>query len=525
MDENISSCPHEDQSPSPPPARREFGTHEALFAWLSWLGGYIFCRAFPVERGPIGAFALILLLYITATVLLIRKGRRPGALSIAAAASGIMVACTLLLSSGAMLQFFACAYGIVSWLYYVYSVCGNSIRVGFNDFIAADFFKALVMPLISMGLFFRGLFAGRAQKGGRFLLKVLAGVGIAFFPTLIVLALLSYDSQFSRLLDGLFDFDIVDIFSHLSSVTCGIPVAMYIFGAYVSAEDGRMKESLTAESCGKAAEKLRRAPLTSVLAAVLPILFLYVVFFISQWSYYVSGFTGVLPENFSYADYAREGFFQLCTVAVINLAILLALGIFMKRDKAGKILVFKLLSLIFSLFTLVLISTAIAKLVMYIDYYGLTPKRVYAAWFMAVLALVFILAAVKQFVPGLKLVALSMAVTVVMFAALGLSNPNALIARYNVDRYLDGSLSTLDSEAMGDLGIAAVPEMVLLMEALEEDGDRGEDYTSTVIFLNNMRVRLINEDGIFDMNLPWIRARKALGSIYLPGTDGTSVLR
>lgn len=49
-----------------------------------------------------------------------------------------------------------------------------------------------------------------------------------------------------------------------------------------------------------------------------------------------------------------------------------------------------------SIFTLILIATAISKMVMYISVYGLTQLRFYTTWFMLLLAVIFVMIIVKQ---------------------------------------------------------------------------------------------------------------------------------
>ncbi len=506
--------------------KRVYKTHECIFAWLCLLGAFFYCECYPILDKPLGGFIYLIFLFVSATVMLKARSVKPGILSVAAAISGVVVGCALIVCSNALLRFLAFNISVLMFCYYLYSAMGNPIKKGFGDLLLMDFFKALViMPFSAFSQLFRALFSGRAIKGGRALLKVLIGVCCAAVPAFLILSLLSYDSGFMALLKKIFDFKDFNIARHLACLIFSIPVGMYLFGAFIACADRKCANFITEESCGKASEKIKIAPLITVLAASLPIIFIYVVFFISQWSYYVSGFTGVLPENFSHAEYAREGFFQLCSVSVINLALLSAIALFMKRKNRAAALVFKALALIFSIFTLILISTAIAKLIMYIDRYGLTPKRVLAAWFMAVLAIVFILVAVKQFVPKLKLLAISFCVLLVMFAGLSLSNVDGYIARYNVDRYIEGSLDTVDIAAMEELGLAAVPELVRLMEA-EREKEQSSLYDNTVLVLNMLKTQyLLSDQGVFHMNLPWIMARKALGDVYLPEVDGISVSR
>jgi hypothetical protein len=287
---------------------------------------------------------------------------------------------------------------------------------------------------------------------------------------------------------------------------------------------------LTAEKCEQKVKEMRKAPALSVATACLPLLFIYVVFFISQWKYYVSGFTGVLPEEFSYAEYAREGFFQLCTVAFINLAVIIAISVFMRRKTEKAPVLLRMLTIVYSVFTLVLISTALAKMFMYIESYGLTQKRVYSTAAMIVLAVIFVLLIVKQFVPKICVGAVSLAASLVLFAVLSLGNLDAMIAKYNVDRYMDGSLPTVDIEAMENLGDAAVPELVRLAKYMDEKNGtdikkepvtagRADMYGKLAYALHEAKLDLkYSNDGedqtalerFFAFNLPAAKAEKAL---------------
>ena len=304
-------------------------------------------------------------------------------------------------------------------------------------------------------------------------------------------------------------------------------MSAYVFSLYISSNDRKCANILTADGVKEKMPVIQIAPVVTVLTAVLPILAVYVAFFVSQWQYYVSAFTGELPKDFSYADYAREGFFQLCIVSIINLIILVFISLLMKRKEGKRPYILNVVSIIFSVFTLVLISTAMAKMYMYIDCYGLTPLRVYASWFMVVLTLVFVLIIVKQFFEKLRLVVISLTVLVVMFSALSLSNVDGFIAKYNVDRYLDGSLETVDVNALYyNLGDSAIPQLVRLADILDEENgtdiakvkaDVYDDMYYDLATALQEKAELMKEDesGIFSYTLEKYRSEKAMETTTL----------
>ncbi len=458
---------------------REFKLFEAVLAWTMAFLGYLFCRAVPIFENPLGGFLTVVLLF-SAMAVAVRLNRvKAGKLSWVSAALGPVISAATVLSSNATLQTIAFLYSLTALCYFVYSAYGNRLEHGFGDTVLLDLIRSVaVMPFISFKGISKALFYGRARSGGRALAKIIVGAILAILPTAVVVSLLSYDKGFNELLGSIFDFSVGTLFSHIFSIVFGLLVGMYFFGLYVSSVDQKGADRLTVTQCKEAFERLKIMPQLTAAVTSLPLVLIYTVFFVSQWKYYVSAFTGVLPEEFSYAEYAREGFFQLCTVSVINLLIIMVMSVIIRRREDERPIVLKIISTVYSVCTLVLISTAISKMVMYINSYGLTRKRVYASWFMLLLAVVFVLLIIRQFASHFKIVAVTLAVSVVAFTVLALGNVDRFIAKYNVDRYLDGTLKTVDVEALYELGDSGIPEMVRL--ATEMDDRLGTDIKKTV---------------------------------------------
>ncbi|MBO5360795.1 MAG: DUF4173 domain-containing protein [Clostridia bacterium] len=519
-------------SPKPKKDKRSFTVYDTVFAWLSYILGYLFCRSVHTASSPLGATLFIAILFAATGVFLHAAKRKPNLTASAVAISAVVISLSFVFSSNTFIHFFAFSYAVAAYCYFVYASSGNKFKASFSNFIIADFLKsAVLLPFkyLSKGEMLIAVFQGKTKKSMKLLLKLIIGLAAAAIPTAVVLLLLLYDASFESLINRIFDFDIVTVLSHVASLFYAVFIGMFIYSIYISSVDGRDIPFLTEEKITQRETKIRFSPVTTSVAASVPLLAVYVIFFISQWKYYISGFTGVLPKDFSYAEYAREGFFQLCAVSAINLVFIALIIAFSKKSRFYSLTI-KALTCIFSAFTLVLISTAIAKMVMYINYYGLTQKRVYATWFMAVLALVFIAVALSRFIPKIKIAAVASAIVVVAFAVLSLCNVDSIISKYNVDRYLDGSLKTVDVAALSNLGDAAVPDMVRL--AKHYDKEYGTDITEKIpIFSDrlsdyvNLRAALIiaqqseHSDSVFGFSLNSMRAEKALkelGKIKTP---------
>lgn len=500
--------------------KREYTGIESAFAWISFIFGYMFCKAFPAHVNAFGAFLLVIFAFATTTVVLKVKNTKIGVIPTVAGVSALIVSTTLVLSSNPLLQSLANAYAMVTYCYYIYAAQGNFTKKGFTDFIVIDYHKALfVAPFNKLGSMMQGMFSGRTKKSGAVLGKLIKGGIIAFIPTLVVCGLLSYDRGFYRIIENMgsyIDMDAGNVFSNIWQLGLGIIVGQYVFRLFLASSD-KAVETTNEEECVAKIKSIQKAHVITTLTAVLPIIFIYVIFFISQWGYYMSAFSGKLPEGLSYAEYAREGFFQLCMVSFINMIIIVFVQLFMNVEKPVVAKIKVGIVITYAICTLILIATAISKMSLYIESYGLTQKRVYSSWLMIVLALLFVVAVAKQFVKKLNAVALSCAVVVVMFAGLSLSNVDGLIARYNVDRYLEGSLETVDVWAMRDLGDAAVSEMVYLYNELDERGaedvystenvlyDRVENYLLEKILYNANEPR-----DVMSYTVPYLKAKAAL---------------
>ena len=316
------------------------------------------------------------------------------------------------------------------------------------------------------------------SKAGSNVRLIIIGLLITVPLTAIVAALLmSADDGFFDMLSNVF----YKIFSEgiwdiIWQLAIAIPVSMYFFGMMYANTHRSLITPLEEQNCIKKLFGMRFVSNLIMYSAVTPICILYVMFFISQAGYFLSAFSNDLPEGFTYADYARQGFFELCAVAVINLIVLCAISLFSKKAGKEKPFALKLYSIVLSVFTIILIATAMSKMVMYINNYGLTELRVYTSWFMVLLAIVFVLIIIKQFRFDMKFAKYFAAVFTLMFALLCFSRPEALIAKYNIEMYRSGSLAELDKDAilkMSDDGLlAAFNEGAITVEEVNINKER-----------------------------------------------------
>lgn len=453
--------------------------YERSAAWLFLALGYLCCCVFPMSKKPLSAAFFLTVLYLLSFLVLMHGRARLGAVQKLVLFSSALALISALLWDNSGDAFLCFLYVLIAYAYLLYSAAGNCLEEGLSRLVGNDLLRAVaVFPFSSFGRLFPAL-ASRDEKGaGKFLLKVLLGLLLAVLPTAAVLSLLSFDSGFQSILERIFTFRKETLVIQIYRLLFAVPVAMYLFGLYVSSVSCAETRDTAVEKARSRTEKRRFLPLVTAAAAVIPLLLVYIIFFVSQWEYYTSALTGVLPSSFSYSRYARDGFFELCAVSCINFSVLICLERYVRRDKDSFLHV---LILVLSLFSLVLIATAAAKMILYVSRYCLTPDRLYASWFMLLLTVLFVIVILSQFFKRIKSLPLCLAATVVLYLLLALSGPYAQIARYNVGRYLSDQAETVDVDLLISLGDDAVPELLRLDEYWNQKGNPPEAYSQKVL--------------------------------------------
>ena len=199
--------------------------------------------------------------------------------------------------------------------------------------------------------------------------------------------LMRADGGFAALLTqtaSLFHLKLDDVFA--SRLTFSLPVGAYLFG--MLAGTARTQPERLRERGGRVCAwlmRLRRVPCGVWCALVGVFCLFYAVFFAVQFRYLFGAFTRTLPEGFIVSQYAREGFFELCKVMTVNF-VLLWLAVRSAKEPLREKRALLLLVLVLLGESLLFAVVAASKLVLYIDCFGFTPKRLLSSWLVCVLA-------------------------------------------------------------------------------------------------------------------------------------------
>lgn len=334
----------------------------------------------------------------------------------------------------------------------------------------------IARPFTDMASFAKN--RGKNKSGNVFYIVIGLCVGSPLF--LIVWLLLgSADMVFMNMTEGLLN--MLDI-GNLKGIFFTI-VIMCFFSYWVMAY-----------LCKKtfSDEKQKKASMEAAIGITvgLPITLLYLVFSGVQ---IVCLFLGKINlENTTYAEYARQGFFQLLLVCILNLVLVLIGRAYFKENRLLDGVMTAM-----SFCTYVMIVSSAFRMILYIKHYYLTFLRIFVLWALVVLFVLLTGVIISIYKKGFKLFRYSMVVVTVCYLVLSFSHPDYWIAKCNVanmESAENAGNDFFDADAYRDfsylsgLSADAAPA---LKDALE--GDWGEYYLDKIeIDYSHMGIRNFN---------------------------------
>jgi hypothetical protein len=166
-------------------------------------------------------------------------------------------------------------------------------------------------------------------------------------------------------------------------------------------------------------------------------------------------------SGLTYAQYARQGFFQLVTVAALTLALIAGFIWYVRPTRPADRRVMQALLGVLCVLTLVILMSSGARLGVYEDTYGFTRLRISVhaaiAWMAAIFVLVIVAGATWR---ASWLPRAAVAVSACGLLAFNLVDPDGLIARHNVERF--EATGNIDVAYLSILSLDAVPALAEL---------------------------------------------------------------
>jgi hypothetical protein len=146
-----------------------------------------------------------------------------------------------------------------------------------------------------------------------------------------------------------------------------------------------------------------------------------------------------LPADMTWAEYARQGFFQLLAVAGLTLALLTGLSRLVFLPAAQQRF-FQLACTALVGLTWLILASAVKRLTLYEEAYGFTELRVFSHVFAFALAGMLLWRAVTMWALRETFATGAMAGLIAFVLALDMLNPDAFIARKNLERFADSGV-------------------------------------------------------------------------------------
>lgn len=198
---------------------------------------------------------------------------------------------------------------------------------------------------------------------------------------------------------------------------------------------------------------------TEAIVVLISVDLLFAAFVGIQFSYFFGGRANINLAGYTYSSYARRGFDELVTVALLSLFLLLGLSTITRRVSRRERSLFSGLSVSLVVLVAVILISAFQRLLLYEAAYGFTRIRTYTHIFMVWLGILLAATAVLELFQRQRAFALAALLVSLGFGmTLNLINVDGFIGRENVARAVQGS--ELDFAYLASLSDDVVPELV-----------------------------------------------------------------
>ena len=360
---------------------------------------------------------------------------------------------------------------VVASLMLLLVVAETSFGEKVKNFLVGDYIKICFLPIKFIGPLFQtlsNLFSLRGvNREQKVLSQVARGILMAS-PVMVVFLLLfsSADLIFHKYVSDLISINIEPEIV-FRSILVLIATLVYI-GAY--SYIFRKKENQIAAQQNSKDHGVGHIE-NSILLGSVNVLFFVFVFI--QLTYLFGGESNISAQGFTYAEYARRGFFELIAVAIIALLLLLTTEKYVIKKDTDHALGFKILSTALVAQIILIMASAFTRLSLYEQAYGFTTLRLYSHAFIVLLAVFFCLLLYKIYKDKREnTFAFRVFISIILFlVVINFLNPDKFIARRNIERF--ATTGRLDIYYLSRLSSDAIPDTIKVLNISNEDLSKG----------------------------------------------------
>jgi hypothetical protein len=298
---------------------------------------------------------------------------------------------------------------------------------------------------------------------------ILRGILLAI-PFVFILAslLAEADPIFEERLLNIFDVFKIENISEYIFRTINVLLMAYIFiGVLIQAIYPKTEEEKPNPNKPSINKFLGSMEASIVLGSIIV---LFASFLVIQFRYFFGGEANISETGFTYSEYARRGFGEIMTVAVLSLGIYYLFHSITKLETKGLKRRFSWFSVLIFLQVLVMLVSSYQRLVLYEQAYGFSRLRTYSHLFLPWLALLIVVVIILELVQRQGHLALALLIFATGFVSTCIVyNIDGSIARQNIQRATLSSQEgyALDYYYISELSTDAVP--VILEGYLEND--------------------------------------------------------
>ncbi len=210
----------------------------------------------------------------------------------------------------------------------------------------------------------------------------------------------------------------------------------------------------------------------TVIIVLIGLNIIYFLFSIIQVSYLYGGGEGILPDGMIYSSYARQGFFELVMVTIINLVLILIVKILTEKLIDSKNKVINVLCSFIIIFTYNMLFSAFYRMVLYVQAFGYTRLRIIVQFAIITLAIIIFIIFLSLWIELIPMKRLIIILTLLMYMGLNIFNMDSFIVRRNIEIY--NKTGVLDKEYIRTLVYDGTAELNKLIE------DKKINYTNKI---------------------------------------------
>ena len=303
------------------------------------------------------------------------------------------------------------------------------------------------------------------------------GIGIlCSLPLLIIILalLISADGIFANMFGGIYD-QIMYIFNTefwLRVILIGVILVYFVCIIYniVFKESTLNKEISAPFNWNLKVDG-------TILNTILTIINVVYLLFSSIQILYVLSYLFINPlsiaSDFEFAEYARQGFFQLMLVTFINFMIIIVTNSNNKENDV-KNKYTKIMNVLMSIFTIIIAVSAFMRMSLYEREYGYTFLRL-MVYVILITEIIMIIPTIIYIVRGkFNIFKTYFVIGITMYTVVNFINIDATIARKNINRYIEQNDISLKREIdfsylRYNTGTDAIPEIVRLYNNISDE--------------------------------------------------------